>query len=272
MLVFLLSLSLLAEPTPLRIERKTVAAKETSSEALLREAKLLRYAQRYYEAAALYRKFLVTCPDSGKVPDARFWLAATLEQDQRWDEAADAYTSFLNLHPDQQLLGKESKLNRIRCWGIRQNQNPTATPGLLGALQDGDADVKVTAALQLAKKGDKRIISVLQEGLSLPNHAEACTMALKALGVKVAQIDRKNEARFLVITIKEAAKNDPVTIRIALALARTLENYLSNEQILQAQKKGIHLEGISDKAAKLPKGSLLLSVEDKNSTVTVTVE
>lgn len=247
-------------------------AKESPEQALLREAKALRYAQRWYEAAAAYRRFLTTYPTSPRLPDARFWLAASLEQDQRWDDAAAAYTDFLDQHPDQRLLGKEARLNRIRCWGIRQGQSPNATPGLRAALQDALPDIRVAAALQLARVGDRSGAAALQQGLSLPAYAEASTLALSALKIKPEPAARNPEARFLVIRIRETGKSDPVTIRLAMGLARAVENYLSAEQLRKIRVGSTSLEGLPQRALDAPKGTVLLSVEDAKSSVSVSVE
>lgn len=271
--MFLDALLLLA-PNDLALELPKpprLIAKEAPGDALLREAKGLRYAQRYYEAAALYRRYLNEYPASGRTSEARFWLAATLEQDQRWDGAAEAYTEFLTRHPDERMLGKEARLNRVRCWGVRQGQAPNATPGLLATLRDEAAEVQVAAALQLAKTGDRRAIETLQKGLGMPIQTEACRLALMNLGAK-PQLPPSSANRFLVMQIREKGKKQPVTIRLALGLARALENYLSEEQLRQARRKGVELSNLSDRAAELPKGSLIFSVEDGKSDITVTVE
>lgn len=258
------------EPALEPLEPPRLSARETPGSALLREAKSLRYAQRFFEAAALYRRFLAENPNSGRSPEARFWLAATLEQDQRWDEAAAAYSDFLARCPDERMLGKEARLNRVRCWGLRQGQAPEATPGLLSALEDEAREVQVAAALQLAKTRDRRAVDALQKGLALPAYADACSLALVRLGVKPSPASAE-ASRFLVMRIREKGK-DPVTIRLALGLARALENYLTDEQIRQARAKGFELGNLSDRAASLPKGSVLFSVEDGKSSVAVTVE
>lgn len=248
------------------------ALPEAPGEALLREAKALRYGQRFFEAADRYRRFLADHPDSSRAWEARFWLAATLEQDQRWDEAAAAYTAFLQAHPDQGMLAREAKLNRVRCWGIRQGQQPEATPGLVAALGDDIPEVRVFAALQLAKRGDRRGVDALQTGLALPAYADAASLALIQLGLKPQADATTTQARFLVIRIQEAGQKEAVTIRLAAGLARAVENYLSDDQIQQARRKGIPLDRLTDRALELPKGSVLLSVEDGKSKVTVTVE
>lgn len=250
---------------------KSLVQKESLGDPLLREAKGMRYAQRFFEAAALYRRHLSQYPTSSRASEARFWLAATLEQDQRWDEAAAAYTEFLLKHPDERMLGKEARLNRVRCWGIRQGQASEATQGLLAALGDESPEIQVAAALQLAKTGDRRPIEALQKGLGMPTQAEACRLALIGLGAK-PQPQASSANRFLVMRIKEKGKKDPVTIRLALSLARAMENYLSDEQILQARRKGVELSNLSDRAANMPKGSLIFSVEDGKSDISVTVE
>lgn len=272
MIPFVLALAFLAGPAPAPEPSPAESAqREGPGDAFLREAKGLRYAQRWFEAAAMYRKFLAAYGASPRVPEARFWLAASLESDQRWDDAADAYTAFLEAHPDQRLLGREARLNRVRCWGMRQGQQPKATPGLLEALSDPAVEVQVAAALQLAKAGDQRAVDGLRKGLQLQGSADACSLALINLGVRPAAApDRR--PRFLVIRIREAGKADTVTIRLALTLARALGNYLSDAQLRQARSKGFDLEGITEQAATMPKGSVLLSVDDRKSSVQVTVE
>jgi tetratricopeptide (TPR) repeat protein len=255
------------EPAP------AAAVRESAGDGLLREARSLRYAQRWFEAAARYRKFLADNPGSPRVPEARFWLAATLESDQRWDEAIDAYTDFLDRHPDQRLLGKEARLNRVRCWGVRQFGSQKAVEGLRAALVDPTVDVQVAAALQLSKAGNPLCVEALRKGLDMPGTADACSMALISLGVKPQAPHASQQAnRFLVIRIREAGKPDTVTIRLALALARATVNYLSDAQVRQARAKGIDLEGITEQALSAPKGSVLFSVDDTKSTIEVTVE
>lgn len=240
---------------------------------LLKQARALRYAQRFFEAADLYRKYIHENPKGGRIAEARFWLAATLELDQRWDEAADAYNTFLIKHSDENLLGREATLNRIRCWGIRLGQNPQAEQGLLAALADPRTEVKASAALKLAKRKDARAVDGLLAGMALPAYADACSAALIPYGVK-ATAPKAQAARFLVIRITElkTPKADVTTIRFALAFARALENYLSNEQLRQAKNKGIDLENLSERASQLPKGSVIVSVQDKNSRVEISVE
>lgn len=271
MLSFLLATVLVADAGSLAWDAAPKEVlKETSGEGLLREAKNLRYAQRWWEAAEKYRAFIASHPGSPRLADARFWLAASLEQNQQWDDAARAYGEFLGLHPDQRLLQREAKLNRVRCWGMRKGQAPDALPGLVGALQDGEEEVQVAAALQLAQSKDPRSIPPLKKGLALPAYADACSLALVSMGVKPEA--SASQARFLVIRVKEAKKPDVVTIRLALTLARAVESYLSDAQIQQARTRGYDLENLTERASKLPKGSLLFSVEDKDSSVTITVE
>ncbi len=244
----------------------------TPQEQMLRTAQELRYAQRWFESAAVYRQFLATFPTSDRVPTARFYLATVLERDQRWDEAAAGYTDFLDRHPDQRSLGKEARLGRIRCWGIRQNQAPAATPGLVAALQDSEPEVRIQAGLELSRTMDKRAIPVLNEGLGVGSFADRCTMALISLGQKPAPPAQKDQSRFLVVRILEKGKQNPVEIRLSVFFVRALGNYLSDEQLKQVRKQGLDVENLGDQLQKLPKGSTLFSVTDKTSSVTVTVE
>jgi len=252
------------DPTPL-------AAPESHADSLFRQARELRYAQRWFEAAQAYRALLRDFPRSSRAADARYWLASSLEQDQRWDEAVDAYTEFLAKHPDQRLLGKEARLNRIRCWGIRQWDSPSATAGLANALTDEREEVRIAGALQLAKRKDTRALPVLQAGLRTPLSSEACRLALQSMGVQ-PQAAGPAQGRFLVVRIQERAKPEALTVRLALGLARAVGGYMSDEQMLQAKKKGVDLEHLMDQALNVPKGTELFSLDDGKSTVTVTVE
>jgi tetratricopeptide (TPR) repeat protein len=248
------------------------APKEAPDLTLLREAKNLRYAQRWYEAAAAYRRLLAEHPASSRLVDARYWLAASLEGDQRWDEAAAAYSDFLARHPDQRMLGKEARLNRIRCWGIRQWDNPAAAEGLSQALGEGAEEFQVAAALQLAKRHDKRSIPALQRGLRLPASEEACRLALQAFGVQPDLGGTSTSGRFLVLKIQEKGKADVTTIRIATGLARAVGSYLSDAQLRQAQAKGVDLGRLMEEALKAPSGTELFSLDDGRTKVTVVAE
>ena len=267
--VFLLAVPALVEvaaPEPV-----LVAAPEHQAEQLFQQGRDLRYAQRWYEAAQAYRTLLREFPATTRAADVRYWLAASLEQDRRWDEAIDAYTEFLARHPDQRLLGKEARLNRVRCWGIRQWDNPAATPGLVSALADEREEVRIAAALQLAKRRDSRAVPVLQAGLSANLSSEACRLALLGMGAQ-PQAAGPAQGRFLVVRIKERSKPDVLSVRLALGLARAVGGYLSDEQLRQAKGKGVDLDRIMDQALNAPKGTELFSLDDTKSTVTVTVE
>ncbi|MDE3245692.1 MAG: HEAT repeat domain-containing protein [Acidobacteriota bacterium] len=244
-------------------------AKEGPADLLFRRAKNLRYGQRWYEAAALYRQILRDYPAYSRLPEVRFWLASTLESDQRWDSAAEAYTEFLNLHPDQKMLGREAKLNRIHCWGLRQGQNPQATPGLVSALGDPSDELQVAAALQLSKTGDRRAVEALQKGLKLSSCSEPCRLALLGMGVEPKSEAPTLNGRFLVLRIQEKGKPDTVTIRLAMGLAKAVVGYLSDAQIKQAKHKGVDPERLMDIALNAPKGTILLSVDDKDSSITI---
>jgi tetratricopeptide (TPR) repeat protein len=259
-------------PPEAALIQKALPPKEGPSDALLREAKNLRYAQRWFEAAALYRRYLGEFPGSSRQADARFWLAASLESDQRWDEAAAAYTDFLNRHPTERMLGKEARLNRVRCWGVRQWDHPAAAAGLVATLSDPADEVQVAAALQLAKRQDRRSIDALQKGLRMPSTEEACRLALQSFGIQPDLGGTSTSGRFLVLKIQEKGKPDVVTVRIAMGLARAVGSYLSDEQLRQAQVKGVDLGRLMDEALKAPKGTVLFSLEDSKSRITVITE
>ena len=247
------------------------AAPGGAAEALFQQARDLRFAQHWYDAAACYRKLLADYPDSSRAPDASFWLASCLEQDQRWDEAAAAYTAFLTRYPDQRLLGREAKLNRIRCWGIRQWNSVAAQEGLVEALGDPLAEVRTAAALQLARRKDPRAVPVLQAGLQSDASFDACRLALLAMGVQ-PQAANPSQGRFLVVRIREKGQKDTVTIRVALGLARAVSGYLSDAQLKEAHARGIHMDRLMEQALDVPKGTELFSLNDGKSTVAVTVE
>ncbi len=248
------------------------ADKESPADLDFRQAKNLRYGQRWFEAAALYRQILREHPTYSRLPEVRFWLASTLESDQRWDSAADTYTEFLGLHPDQKILGREAKLNRIHCWGLRQGQSPQATPGLISALGDPSEEVQVAAALQLSKKGDRRAVDALQKGLRTASYSESCRLALLGMGLEPNSAVPTSNGRFLVLRIQEKGKPDVVTIRLAMGLAKAVAGYLSDAQIQQARHKGIEPDRLMDMALNAPKGTVLLSVDDKDSSITILTE
>ena len=265
---------LLAAPTflmPAVPEPALLVAPENPADVLFRQARDLRYAQRWYEAAQAYRALLKEFPGSSRTLDARYWLASSLEQDQRWDEAAQAYTEFLAKHSDQRMLGKEARLNRVRCWGIRQWGSPAAISGLVSALADDREEVRIAAALQLAKRQDPRALPLLQAGLQSDASSEACRLALLSMGVQ-PKATGPTQGRFLVVRVKERAKPEALTVRLALGLARAVGGYLSDEQLRLANKKGVDLERLMDQALSVPKGTELFSLDDGKSTVTVTVE
>lgn len=242
------------------------------ADALFQKARDLRYAQAWFEAAATYRALLANYPHSTRCPEAAFWLAATLEQDQRWDEAASAYTQFLLRYPDQRLLAREAKLNRIRCWGIRQWDVPGAASGLVQALSEDRDEVRVAAALQLSKRKDPRAIPVLQQGLRSPVSAEACRQALLAMGAKPELPE--SAPRFIVVRIQEKKEKpqDTVTVRVSAAFAAGVTNYLSDTQLREARAKGIDVSRLLAEALSAPKGTELFSLDDPQTRVTVTVE
>ena len=248
-----------------------LAAPQGAADALFQRARDLRFAQHWYDAAALYRQYLADYPKAPRAPDAAFWLASCLEQDQRWDEAAAAYTAFLTRYPDQRLLGREAKLNRIRCWGIRQWNSIGAQEGLVEALGDPLAEVRTAAALQLARRKDPRAVPVLQAGLQSDASFDACRLALLAMGVQ-PQAANPSQGRFLVVRIREKGQKDTVTIRVALGLARAVSGYLSDAQLKEAHARGIHMNRLMEQALDVPKGTELFSLNDGKSTVAVTVE
>ena len=268
-LALLLAVPALVLPMP--AEPALLAAPENPADALFRQGRDFRYAQRWFEAAQAYRTLLREFPASSRAADARYWLASSQEQDQRWDEAAEAYTEFLAKHPDQRLLGKEARLNRVRCWGIRQWDSPSAMAGLASALSDEREEVRVAAALQLAKRKDPRALPILQAGLRSDASSEACRLALLSMGAQ-PQTAGPAQGRFLVIRVKERDKAEALTVRLALGLARAVGGYLSDEQLKQAKRKGVDMERLMDQALSVPKGSELFSLDDGKSTVTVTVE
>jgi len=244
-MILALLLALAAPILPALPEPAPATALDHSADQLFRQGRDLRYAQRWYEAVQTYRTLLREFPASSRAADARYWLASSLEQDQRWDDAAEAYTEFL--------------------------ASPTATAGLASALGDEREEVRIAAALQLAKRKDPRAQPVLQAGLSVDGSSEACRLALLAMGAQ-PQAAGPAQGRFLVVRVKERTKAEALTVRLALGLARAVGGYLSDEQLRLAQKKGVDLERLMDLALNAPKGTELFSLDDGKSTVTVTVE
>ncbi len=249
-----------------------LAAVTDGADALFQQARDLRYAQRWFEAASVYRALLDKYPHSTRCPEASFWLAATLEQDQRWDEAIAAYGQFILRYPDQRLLAREAKLNRIRCWGIRQWDVPGAVEGLVNALGEDRDEVRTAAALQLSKRKDARAVPVLQQGLRSAVSAEACRQALLAMSVKPELPE--SAPRFIVVRIREKKEKpqDTVTVRVSAAFAAGVTSYLSDTQLREARAKGLDINRLLAEALSAPKGTELFSLDDPDSRVTVTVE
>lgn len=264
---------LLSATTPAALPPEpALAAVNDGADALFQQARDLRYAQRWFEAAAAYRTLLANYPHSTRCPESAFWLAATLEQDQRWDEAIAAYSQFITRYPDQRLLVREAKLNRIRCWGIRQWDVPGAVDGLVNALGEDRDEVRVAAALQLSKRKDARAVPVLQQGLRSPVSAEASRQALLAMGAKPELPE--SAPRFIVVRIREKKEKpqDTVTVRVSAAFAAGVTSYLSDTQLREARAKGIDVSRLLAEALSAPKGTELFSLDDPDSRVTVTVE
>ena len=136
---------------------------------------------------------------------------------------------------------------------------------------DEREEVRVAAALQLAKRRDPRAVPVLQAGLRFDAASEACRLALLGMGVQ-PQAAGPAQGRFLVVRVKERGKPEALAIRLAAGLARAVGGYLSEAQLKEAQKKGIRIDQIMEQTLNAPKGTELFSLDDGKSTVTVAVE
>ncbi|MDR2561617.1 MAG: tetratricopeptide repeat protein, partial [Holophagales bacterium] len=90
-------------------------AQSQPSDALLASARAQRLRGRYAEAAELYSQYIANNPNSSRLFESRFWYANSLFEDQKWKEAAAAFTEFLQKHPDQRTFSQVAKGDRIHC-------------------------------------------------------------------------------------------------------------------------------------------------------------
>ena len=77
-----------------------------AAQALQDEREAFEYAQRllsdelYSTAAQEFRRFILNFPTSERIPQARFRLADAHYQAAEWNQAIDAFESFIDRHPD----------------------------------------------------------------------------------------------------------------------------------------------------------------------------
>ncbi|MFC4536456.1 HEAT repeat domain-containing protein [Sphaerisporangium dianthi] len=114
------------------------------------------------------------------------------DSDVRWQVAAGASPSDLDLLPDEAvevLLGLMRDTNPdVRDWatfslGVQaENDTPEIREALAAALEDRLGDTAGEAAVALAKRGDPRVLPVLEERLAGPDVGNLYVKAAEELG------------------------------------------------------------------------------------------
>ena len=255
-----------------------IANEAISAVKVLQSARSLRLRGRHAEAAKLYADFIANNKSNTMLHEARFWLAKSYLADQKWDEAAEAFTEFLKHHPDRRSYAKQAKEDRIYCWRLRQKENPKAVPGLKAALRDADEEIRILAALALAEARDVSGRRVLEEqGLNNARLQEQSALALWRLGFRRPPRPAEGFAprmRMLVIKIKTDDPGSSIDVRIPVNFLKGLENILPNEVRVEMADKNIEMPNLAEMAASAAKGQILFQfkTDDGKTSVVISVD
>jgi len=248
-------------------------AQSQASGTMLASARVLRLRGRYAEAAELYSQYIAKNPQSQRLFEARFWYAKSLFEDQKWNEAAAAFTDFLKNHPDQRTFFQVAKGDRIHCWKM-QPKDPKAVASLKGALNDPDPDTRILAALALAENKIPDGRKVLEESVENPKFGEQCALALWKLGLRPQPKPKQGNApwaRLLVVKVK--TDDDSFEIRVPLTFIKGIEKMIPEETRLEMERAGVpKIETLSEMAASAPKGTILFQYKNKENFVVISVE
>jgi tetratricopeptide (TPR) repeat protein len=255
---------------------------ESQEAAILSSARRARLAGRHSEAARQYAQFIADNPKSSRLFEARFWYAKSLFAEQKWDEAAEAFTDFLSRHSDQRTYSRQAKEDRIHSWRVRQRRNPKAVPSLKAALNDADEDIRILAALALAENKDASGRQVLEQGLNHAKFSEQCGLALWRLGIR--KQPSQNDAgaarvRMLVVRIKADNPEDSFEMKVPLSFFKNMEemlpaiaSFLEAETRAEMAEKGVG--NFADLAASAPKGQILFQFKsgDGKTNIIISVD
>jgi len=262
----------MAQEISAQASRAGSVAQPQTSGAMLASARALRLRGRYAEAAALYSQYIAKSPDSPRLFEARFWYAKSLFEDQKWDEAAAAFTEFLKNHPDQRTFSQVAKGDRIHCWKM-QPKDPKAVASLKSALKDPDVDTRILAALALAENKIPNGYKVLEESVGNPKFGEQCALALWRLGLRPQPKPGQSDApwvRLLVVKVK--TEDDSFEIKVPLTFIRGLEKMMPVEAKAEMERNGIpKIEALSELAASAPKGTILFQHKGKEGKTFVVI-
>ncbi|MDR2697133.1 MAG: tetratricopeptide repeat protein [Holophagales bacterium] len=262
------------EEVPHEEQGRSEETREQSDEnTVLLSVRRLRLQGRYRESAKLYRHFIANNPNSSRLFEARFWLAKSLFAVQEWDEAAEAFTEFIEYHSNHRMYSQHAKEDRIYCWKVRQKQNPKAILGLRTALKDPDKLIRVQAALALAENKDASGKKELEQGLNNDRLREQCALALWKLGLRGHLKPGKAPAsltRMLVVKVKTDDPDDSFEMRVPLNFLKGVEKMLPPEARVDLAHKG--LSNLTELAATAPKGQILFQFMDGKTRVTISVD
>lgn len=247
-------------------------AQQQPSEAMLAAARALRLRGRYAEAAALYSQFIAKNQDSPRLFEARFWHAKSIFEDQKWEEAATAFTEFLKHHPDQRAFSQVAKGDRIHCWKL-QPQDPKAVSDLMGALKDPDEEIRILAALALAENKVPAGRSVLEGAVGNPKFGEQCALALWKLGLRPQPKPGQGGAPWArLVVVKVKTEDDSFEIKVPLNFIRGIEKMMPVEAKVELDRAGMpKIEALSQMAASAPKGAILFQLKSKEGKISVVI-
>ncbi|MCL1892905.1 MAG: tetratricopeptide repeat protein [Holophagaceae bacterium] len=256
------------------MKTKQQANQQTRESTLLSTARRLRLQGKYSDAAGVYSTFIKDFPNSSKLYEARFWCAKSLFADEKWDEAASAFSVFLSNHSDQRTYSQQAKEDRIYCWKTLYNKNPKAVIGLVEALKDPNEDIRIFAALALAENQNGAGRQVLEQGTEHARFSDQCNLGLWKLGLGRKPGDRSsNVARIIVIKVK--TEEDSFVSRIPLNFITFIEKNLPKEAREQMAQNGISdISELTKLATNATKGTVLFKyIGDKGKTsVIISVE
>lgn len=249
------------------------AVPQTQETVLLANARRLRLQGQHLRAADAYSQFIREYPKSSRLYEARFWYAKSVFADEKWQEAARGFTSFLNNHSDQRTYSQQAKEDRIYCWKVLYKQSPSAASGLVEALKDSNQDVRILAALALAENQNTAGRRILEEGINHTKFGEQCGLGLWKLGLRRQPTPREGplpQSRILVVKVK--TEEDRFESRIPVNFISFILKNLPEEA-----KEQLVLNGISDisELAKLastaPKGYVLFKYEGNKGKTSVVI-
>jgi hypothetical protein len=220
----------------------------------------------------MYAKFVAKYPKSSRLFEARFWLAKSLFANQKWEEAASAFTEFLKHHPDQRVFSKQAKEDRIQCWKLRQKQNPKAVSSLKDALNDQDEDIRIFAALALAENKDASGRQALEQGLNNDVFSERCGLALWKLGIiKQPSPSESHASRPRIFVVRVKTDDDNFEMRIPINFVAGIEKSLPAETREELAKNGANIPELANLAKTAKKGQVLFEFKDNKAKTSIVI-